>query len=86
MTTTTRPGDFAKLFYAEDTGQVLVILFDGRQGPKIALCFNPQGNGVGQLELNFPNSDAGRAEAQEVFRDKIDETAALESVRNYLSN
>lgn len=76
--------DFAKLFRADDTGQVLVVLDEGDEGPEIAISFKPDGLGVCSMKLNFKDSDEGWQAAEAAFS-KIDSDAALGIVRKTLS-
>lgn len=78
--------DFAKLFRADDTGQVLVVLDEGDEGPEIQISFKPNGLGVCCMKLGFKDSDSGRERAEATFRDKVDEEFALSTVRKSLAN
>lgn len=77
--------DFAKLFRADDTGQVLVVLDEGDEGPEIRISFKPRGLGVCSVKLGFKDSDSGWDRAESVFRDKINEEFALSTVRKSLA-
>lgn len=78
--------DFAKLFRADDTGQVLVVLDEGDEGPEIQISFKPKGLGVCCMKLGFKDSDSGWERAEATFRDKVDEEFALSTVRKSLAN
>lgn len=84
LTANTETDDFAKLFRADDTGQVLVVLDEGDEGPEIAISFKPEGLGVCSVKLNFKDSDEGWQKAEHEFS-KIDSDAALGLVRKTLS-
>lgn len=77
--------DFAKLFRADDTGQVLVVLDEGDEGPEIRISFKPKGLGVCSLKIGFKDTDAGWERAEATFRDKVDEGFALDTVRKSLA-
>lgn len=49
--------DFAKLYRADDIGQVLVMLESGDEGPELAIKFKPAGLGVCAVKLGFPDSE-----------------------------
>lgn len=73
--------DFAKLYRADDVGQVLVTLYAGEAGnPQIQLRFNPEGFGISSVISGFPKSPEGWDLAQKVF-DVMTEDSALEIVR-----
>lgn len=76
--------DFAKLFRADDTGQVLVVLDEGDEGPEIQISFKPNGLGVCSMNLKFNDSDEGWQKAEHAFS-KIDSDAALGLARKTLS-
>lgn len=76
--------DFAKLFRADDTGQVLVVLDEGDKGPEISISFKPEGLGVCSTKLKFKDSAEGWQEAEDAFS-KIDSDGALGLVRRTLS-
>lgn len=76
--------DFAKLFRADDTGQVLVVLDEGDEGPEIQISFKPKGLGVCCMKLKFNDSDEGWQKAEHAFS-KIDSDAALGLARKTLS-
>lgn len=78
--------DFAKLFRADDTGQVLVVLDEGDEGPEIRISFKPNGFGVCSMKLSFKDSDAGWEKAETTFRDKVDEEFALSTARKTMAD
>jgi hypothetical protein len=71
---------FAKLFYSEKYGQILVKLGrdpDDDDAPEIRLFVRPKGLGVCEQSIGFPNTDDGYNQAQACF-DKIDQKHAEE--------
>lgn len=85
LTANTETDDFAKLFRADDTGQVLVVLDEGDEGPEIKISFKPKGLGVCCMKLGFKDTDAGWEMAESTLRDKVDEELALSTVRKSLA-
>lgn len=76
--------DFAKLYRAEDVGQVLIVLDDGEDGPEVSISFHPKGLGVCALKLRFKDTDEGNELAEKAFSGMTEEKA-LGMVRNALS-
>lgn len=67
---------FAKLYEADDVGQVLVTI----DGHVVMIRFIPPGLGVSALRADLPDSDQGVRSAEKLFA-HLDEEAALNSVR-----
>lgn len=72
---------FAKLYWAEDVGQVLVLLdSNASDGPEIRYTFRPQGLGLCNYSIGFNDTAAGHELAEQVFA-RVDEHLALHAVR-----
>lgn len=77
--------DFAKLYRAEDIGQVLVMLDSGDEGPEIGFHFKPAGLGVCAVKLGFPDTEDGWKLAEQAL-EKVTEEFALETVRKTMES
>jgi len=73
-------GDFAKLYHAEDVGQVLVLIDSGENGPEVRISFKPDGLGICTIKLNFKDTDEGWDKAEKAFK-QIDEKGAILAVK-----
>lgn len=77
--------DFAKLYRADDVGQILVTLDTGDDGPAVKFSFKPQELGVCAVSLTFEKRpDEEQWEAAKRAFAKVDEELALKTVRETL--
>jgi hypothetical protein len=69
---------FAKLYETEETGQVLVKLAEGDEGPEVRYYFEPKGLGVCSFAFQFKDDEKGSAwdKADAAF-ERADEEQAL---------
>ena len=69
---------FAKLYEVEETGQVLVKLSEGEDGPEVRYYFEPEGLGVCSFAFQFKDDEKGSAwdKADAAF-ERADEEQAL---------
>lgn len=75
--------EFAKLFSAPDTGQVLVMLDLDQEIPQIQIIHRPMGV-FSEVLLEFPQTQQGTQRAVDVFHE-LDEETALSMVRKTLA-
>lgn len=66
--------DFAKLYRADDTGQVLVTIESSDEGPELHISFRVKSGRV-SVKLGFPDNDSGWDLAQKAFDEMTEETA-----------
>lgn len=59
--------DFAKLFWYEEYGQVLVVRDDFKDGPGVQIYYQPKGLGICKTGVTFEDTDDGRARADKAF-------------------
>lgn len=71
---------FAKLYWADDVGQVLATIDDN----EVLIRFVPPGLGVSAIRACLPDTEGGQQKAQRLF-DRIDEEFALGLVRKVLA-
>lgn len=66
--------DFARLYCADDTGQVLVTIESGDEGPELQISFRMK---VGRcsVKLGFPDNDSGWDLAHKALDEMTEETA-----------
>lgn len=77
---------FAKLFYFEEIGQVLVKLDDGDKGAEVRVYFQPKNLGVCSMAFTFkPDSEGGEWDKAEKAFDLIDEDKAKDIVLEALN-
>ena len=67
--------DFAKLYCADDTGQVLATVESGDEGPELHISFKIRGMGRCTVKLGFPDSDHGCELADKALRELSEEQA-----------
>lgn len=67
--------DFAKLYRADDTGQVLATVEPGDEGPELHISFKIQGMGRCTVKLGFSDSDHGWELADKALRELTEEQA-----------
>lgn len=67
---------FAKLYEADDVGQVLVTI----DAHVVKIQFTPPGLGLSALRADLPDTEEGVRSAERLFA-HLDEEAALNSVR-----
>lgn len=69
---------FVKLYETEETGQILVKIDDGENGPEVRYYFVPKGLGVCSAALEFTDDDKGKAwdKADAAF-ERVDEEQAI---------
>ena len=73
---------FAKLYETEETGQVLLKLAEGEEGPEVRYYFVPKGLGVCSTALEFKDSEKGTAwDKAEAYFNKIDEESAIQMAK-----
>ena len=69
---------FAKLYETEETGQVLVKLDEGEDGPEVRYYFEPKGLGVCSMAFQFKDDEEGSAwDKADIAFEKADEEQAL---------
>lgn len=71
---------FAKLYSADDVGQVLVTIDEYT----VMIRFIPPGLGLSALRCDLPDTEAGRQKAAHLFS-LMTETTAVKQVRDLLS-
>lgn len=71
---------FAKLYEAEDVGQVLAVI----DGHEVIIRFVPPGMGLSAVRACLPDTEGGQQKAELLFA-KIDEQFALSLVRKVLA-
>lgn len=67
--------DFAKLYCADDTGQVLATVESGDEGPELHISFKIRGMGRCTVKLGFPDTDEGWDLADKALRELTEEQA-----------
>jgi len=72
---------FAKLYWAEDVGQVLATIDDN----DVMIRFVPPGLGVSAIRACLPDTEGGHARAELLFS-RIDAGFALDLVRKVLAD
>ena len=78
---------FAKLFYSDQYGQILVKFDDGDNGPEVRFYFKPNNLGVCSCALEFTDDEKDIAwDKAETAFNKIDYDSALSIVSGVVDN
>lgn len=75
--------DFAKLFSAPDTGQVLVVLDVDSSTPVVEITLRPGGLVFSEILMEFPDSPEGVVRAIDMFKE-LNEERVLSLARESL--
>ncbi|HLV16003.1 MAG TPA: hypothetical protein VKY70_00880 [Pseudomonas sp.] len=85
VTSQASSSDFAKIFYANGIGQILVMRDTNDEcNPALNIYFEPKGFGVCRIGLGFKDTDDGWEKRDEAFA-KMDQAMAEEAVRKQLA-
>lgn len=77
--------DFAKLYFDEEVGQIVVMNTDTDKGePAIFIYFQPKGLGVCNKAMIWKDDEAGRKMADEIFVE-FTPLMAIQMVKNVLA-
>ncbi len=77
--------EFAKLFNTKQHGQILAIIDEGDEGPKVRFLFTPPNLGVCQQAMKFNQEDETGWDKAQTFFDSLDEEKAIEFIKPTLN-
>ena len=74
---------FAKIYETEETGQVLMKVDQGGEGPEVRFYFVPEGLGICSTAMQYKNTDEGWENANKFF-EEMTENRAIEFAKGMM--
>jgi hypothetical protein len=66
---------FAKIYETEETGQVLMKVDQGDEGPEVRFYFVPEGLGVCSMAMQYKDTGEGWEKADKFFEEMTEDRA-----------